>query len=69
MLDEVAKARPQAVIVLCTNMDAAALAPEFERRSGVLLLDSVSTAAWGSLRAAGVDARRVRGWGRLFELA
>jgi maleate isomerase len=69
MLDEVAKARPQAVIVLCTNMDAAALAPEFERRSGALLLDSVSTAAWGSLRTAGVDARRVRGWGRLFDLA
>jgi maleate isomerase len=69
MLDEVAQARPQAVIVLCTNMDAAALAPEFERRSGVLLLDSVSTAAWGSLRTAGVDARRVRGWGRLFDIA
>lgn len=68
MLDEVAQSEPQAVIVLCTNMDAAALAPAFEARSGALLLDSVATAAWGALRAAGVDARRVRGWGRLFDL-
>jgi maleate isomerase len=68
MLDEVAQAQPQAVIVLCTNMDGAALAADFERRSGILLLDSIATAAWGSLRVAGVDPRRVRGWGRLFDL-
>ena len=68
MLDEVAAARPQAVVVLCTNMDGAGLAEAFERRSGALLLDSISTAAWGSLRTAGVDTRRVRGWGRLFSL-
>ena len=69
MLDDVAQASPQAVMVLCTNMDGAALAADFEQRSGALLLDSVATAAWGALRAAGVDARRVRGWGRLFDLA
>lgn len=69
MLDEVAQVKPQAVLVLCTNMDGAALAADFEQRSGALLLDSVATAAWGALRAAGVDARRVRGWGRLFDLA
>jgi maleate isomerase len=68
MLDEVAQAGPQAVLVLCTNMDGAALAADFERRSGTLLLDSIATAAWGALRTAGVDARRVRGWGRLFDL-
>jgi len=68
MLDEVAAARPQAIVVLCTNMDGAGLAEAFERRSGALLLDSISTAAWGSLRTAGVDTRRVHGWGRLFSL-
>jgi maleate isomerase len=69
MLEEVAAARPQAVVILCTNMDGAALAEDFERRTGVLLLDSIAFAAWGSLRAAGVDTRRVRGWGRLFSIA
>lgn len=68
MLDEVAEARPQAVVVLCTNMDGTGLAADFERRSGVLLLDSIATAAWGALRAAGVDTRRVQGWGRLFSM-
>jgi maleate isomerase len=68
MLDEVAAARPQAVVILCTNMDGAALAADFERRSGALLLDSIAFAAWGSLRAAGVDTRRVQGWGRLFSI-
>lgn len=68
MLEEVAAARPQTVVILCTNMDGAALAEDFERRTGVLLLDSIAFAAWGSLRAAGVDTRRVRGWGRLFSI-
>jgi maleate isomerase len=68
MLGEVATAGPQAVVILCTNMDGAALAEDFERRTGVLLLDSIAFAAWGTLRAAGVDTRRVRGWGRLFSL-
>ncbi|MGB2817551.1 MAG: aspartate/glutamate racemase family protein [Burkholderiaceae bacterium] len=68
MLAEVVAARPQAVVILCTNMDGAALAEDFEHRSGVLLLDSIAFAAWGTLRAAGVDTRRVRGWGKLFSL-
>jgi maleate isomerase len=68
MLDEVAAAGPQAVVILCTNMDGAGLAEDFERRTGALLLDSIAFAAWGTLRAAGVDTRRVQGWGRLFSL-
>lgn len=68
MLEEVVAAQPQAVVILCTNMDGAALAEDFEHRSGVLLLDSIAFAAWGTLRAAGVDTRRVRGWGKLFSL-
>lgn len=68
MLDDVASQRPQAVVVLCTNMDGAGLAEDFERRSGVLLLDSIAVAAWGALRTAGVDTRRVQGWGRLFSM-
>lgn len=68
MLGEVAVAQPQAIVVLCTNMDGAGLAESFERRTGALLLDSIATAAWGALRIAGVDTRRVRGWGRLFTL-
>ena len=66
MLDEVAAAQPQAVATYCTNLHAARLAPGFEARSGITLLDTVSTTVWGMLRAAGVPPARVQGWGRLY---
>ena len=69
LIDEVAAAGPQAIAVYCTNLRAAALAEAVEREHGVLLLDTVATAVWGALRAAGADPRQVRGWGRLFASA
>lgn len=66
LLDEVARAQPQAVATYCTNLHAAQLAPGFEARSGITLLDTVSTTVWGMLRAAGVPPAQVQGWGRLY---
>ncbi|TQM99453.1 maleate isomerase [Acidovorax temperans] len=66
MLDEVALAQPQAVATYCTNLHAARLAPGFESRSGIILLDTVSTTVWGMLRAAGRSPAQVQGWGRLY---
>jgi maleate isomerase len=63
---EVAVERPEAVVVLCTNMDGASLAPGFERDTGITLLDSIALSSWGALRAAGADPTPVTGWGRLF---
>ncbi len=66
LLDEVAPAGPQAVATYCTNLHAARLAPAFEARSGITLLDTVSTTVWGMLRAVGVSPAGVKGWGRLY---
>ena len=66
MVREVAKARPQAITVFCTNMDGASLAEALERETGIPVYDTIATAVWGSLRIAGVDPARVQGWGRLF---
>lgn len=66
LVRDVAAARPQAITTFCTNLDAAALAAPLERELGVPVYDTVSAAVWKSLRIAGVDPRRVRGWGRLF---
>lgn len=66
MAREVARARPQATIVLCTNMDGASLAEGLERETGIPLYDSIATALWASLRTAGVRTERIEGWGRLF---
>lgn len=66
MVREVAKSKPQAISVFCTNMDGASLADGLERETGIPIYDTIATAVWGSLRVAGLDPARVKGWGRLF---
>lgn len=66
LVREVAAAKPQAISIFCTNMRGAPLAEALERETGIPIYDTVATAIWGSLRLAGVDPRRVQGWGRLF---
>ncbi|MBL0730665.1 aspartate/glutamate racemase family protein [Piscinibacter sp. HJYY11] len=67
MAREVAKAKPQCLTTFCTNLRAAHLAPALEAELGIPVYDTVSTAVWKSLRMCGVDTRRVKGWGSLFE--
>lgn len=66
LAQEVAQARPEAVLVFCTNMDGASLAEDLERETGVPVYDSIAAALWAALRAAQIDPARVKGWGRLF---
>lgn len=54
------------VAIVCTNLAGAPLVDRLERELGVLILDSISVVVWKSLVAAGVDPRRITGWGRLF---
>lgn len=66
MVRGAAGSKPDAIIVFCTNMDGASLTEQLERELGVPIYDTIATAVWGSLRAAGVDPALVKGWGRLF---
>jgi len=66
MVREVAKARPQAITILCTNLRGAPLVEELEGELGIPIYDSIATVVWKSLKLTGVDPKRVRGWGRLF---
>jgi maleate isomerase len=66
MVSEVAAAQPDAITILCTNMRGAALAEPVEAKFAIPIYDSVSLALWASLRIAGIDPSRVRGYGRLF---
>ncbi len=69
MVREVAAARPDAVVVHCTNFRGGGAAPELERELGVPVLDSVAVALWGAIRAAGGDpAPLAARWGRVFVL-
>jgi maleate isomerase len=66
MTRQVAAARPDAIAIICTNLRGAPLVEELERELGVPIYDTISTVVWKSLLLAGVDSKRVTGWGRLF---
>lgn len=66
MIRDCLAARPDAITILCTNMDGAALAPELEPATGPIILDSVSVTLWGCLIALGLRPDIIKGWGRIF---
>jgi maleate isomerase len=66
LIREVAAASPDAVTVLCTNMNGAAAAAAAEVEDGPLMLDSVAVTLWGCLRALGLPLAPLSRWGRLF---
>jgi maleate isomerase len=66
MARAVAAERPDAIAVVCTNMDAASLAAELEAELGIPIYDSIATALWKSLLIAGVAPSALTKWGRLF---
>jgi maleate isomerase len=66
MIREVAKEKPEAVVILCTNFRGAPLVPALERELGIPLYDSISVTVWKALTMTGHSPSRVAGWGRLF---
>jgi maleate isomerase len=68
MVRDVAIAKPDAIAIVCTNMRGAPLAEELEAAHGIPIYDTVSTTVWKSLKMAGIDTQRVKGWGRIFAL-
>ena len=66
MVRDVAKDRPQAITIFCTGLRGAPLVEELESETGIPIYDTIATVVWKSLKLAGADPRRVRGWGKLF---
>lgn len=67
MIREVAEERPDAIIVVCTNLRGAPLVERIEREIGIPVYDSVSATVWKTLLMTGRDPSQVSGWGRLFQ--
>jgi maleate isomerase len=65
----VAREAPQAITVICTNLNAAPLVDDLEHEIGIPIYDTIATVIWKSLILAGVDPSRVTGWGTLFRQA
>ena len=68
MIRSVGARKPDAIVVLCTNLRSAPLVATMEAELGIPVFDTVATALWKSLLLAGADPARVAGWGRLFTL-
>ena len=68
MIRAVAAEGCDAVVVLCTNMEGAAVAAALELDLDVLILDSVAVTLWRTMLLAGVDPRVLSGWGRVFQV-
>ncbi len=66
MVREVARARPQAISILCTNLSGVRAAATLERELDIPVFDSTACAIWSALRLAAFDPSLIRGWGSLF---
>ena len=66
MLREVARKRPDAITMMCTNLNGAQLVDEMERELCIPIYDSVATGVWKALKTLHVDPGAVQGWGRVF---
>jgi maleate isomerase len=67
MTREVARDRPDAIAVVCTNLKVASSVARLEHETGIPIYDSIATVVWKCLKLAGVDTRRVTNWGSLFQ--
>ncbi|MDE5443857.1 Asp/Glu/hydantoin racemase [Bradyrhizobium sp. CSA207] len=67
MIRAVAAEGADAVVILCTNLDGAALATSLERELDIAVLDSVAVTLWRTLGLAGGDIATLAEWGRIFQ--
>lgn len=67
LVDRAAKGKPDAVLIVCTNLRASTLAAVLEDRTGAPLVDSTFATVWHALLLAGRPIA-VTGHGRLLEV-
>lgn len=57
------------VSTFCTNLRAAQRAKHWEEKyESLYVFDTTATVVWDMLRMAGIDAKRIEGWGKMFEM-
>jgi maleate isomerase len=66
---EVAAAKPEAILIACTNLRAAPLVAQMEADFGVPIYDSTSAVVWRALALAKVQVNAAPQWGSLFAAA
>ncbi|MDX7950840.1 aspartate/glutamate racemase family protein [Lichenihabitans sp. Uapishka_5] len=64
---DVARQRPEAIVVLCTNLAAAPLVARLEEELGLPIHDSIATTVFGALHRIGGEPTRIKNYGALFQ--
>jgi len=67
MIRAVAAEGADTIVILCTNLDGAALAASLERELDIAVLDSVAVTLWRTLALAGGSVAALAPWGRIFQ--
>lgn len=67
MVRAVAAVQPDAIMIVCTNLNGAQLVDELERELQIPIYDSLSAVVWHALKLAGIDPAPITGWGGLFQ--
>ena len=67
MIRAVAAEGADTIVILCTNLDGAALAASLERELDIAVLDSVAVTLWRTLALAGGSVASLAPWGRIFQ--
>ncbi len=68
MTRAVAVEKPDAIMIVCTNLNGAQLVEELERELQIPIYDSLSAVVWHALKLAGIDPSPITDWGGLFQL-
>lgn len=63
---DVGRAKPDCIVIMCTNMQGAHIAPLVEHELGIPVYDSAAAVIWQALCEVGISTRQVAGWGRMF---
>lgn len=67
LIREVAKNKPEAIVVLCTNFRGAEVVHSLEEELGIPIYDSVSITLWKCLKMCNIKTEVIKGWGDLFK--
>ncbi len=68
MMMALAAEKPDAIAIICTNMDATRLAPQVEQRTGIPVIDSISATLWGALELLGIKKQTLRASGVIYDI-
>jgi maleate isomerase len=66
MVSDVASAKPDAIVIFCTNLDGATPATIWEARLSIPIYDTIAVSLYGALRMTGADHTPLGRFGKLF---